>query len=112
MSLSIALMFASVLSVKGQIITTQLQVTVIDELGNFVEGAEVKLFLSEKDYRSDENLAFVGKTNEKGRVKFKEVKTVAYFIDARKGDQNNNGKGVQTGVLTKGKVNKVNTVIE
>ena len=37
---------------------------------------------------------------------------MAYFVEARKDEMNNNGEGVKTGELSEGKINKVNTVIE
>ncbi len=112
--LLIALILILVTSVtsQAQILPTQLQVTVIDGLGNFVEGADVSLYATQKDYQDSKNAVATGVTDAKGRVKFKDLKVQAYFIDARTEEQNNDGEGVQTGVLTKGRLNKVNTVIE
>jgi hypothetical protein len=96
----------------AQLLPTKLRVTVIDGLGNFVEGATVSIYETEKDYLASENAVAVLKTDKKGRVTFKEVKPMAYFVDARFEDKNNDGEGVKTGELSEGKLNKVNTVIE
>jgi len=91
---------------------TKLRITVIDGLGNFVEGASVSIYEKEADYLASENAVETLTTDEKGRVTFKDVKPIAYFVEAKKEDQNNNGEGVKTGTLSEGKTNKVNTVIE
>lgn len=97
---------------SDQLLPTKLRVTVIDGLGNFVEGAKVSIYDNEKNYLASENPIATEMTDKKGRVTFKEVKNIAYFIEARDGDKNNNGEGVKTGKLEEGKLNKVNTVIE
>lgn len=95
-----------------QLLPTKLRVTVLDGLGNFQQGATVSLYESEDAYRSNGKPVAQDKTDEKGRVTFKDLKTISYFIDARKGDMNNDGEGVVTAPLDEGKLNKVNTVIE
>ncbi|MFK7951480.1 MAG: carboxypeptidase-like regulatory domain-containing protein [Ekhidna sp.] len=97
---------------SAQLFKTKLQITVIDGLGNVVEGAEVKLFANETDYKSSENVVTSGTTDDKGRVKFKPLETQAYFLDVRKGDLMNDGRAVKTTVLEKGKTTRVNIVIE
>ncbi|MEQ9405642.1 MAG: carboxypeptidase regulatory-like domain-containing protein [Cyclobacteriaceae bacterium] len=97
---------------NAQILPTKLTVTVIDGLGNVVEGAEVKLYKTEEDYRGSSNPVFTGTSDGKGRVKFKEVESIAYFMEVTKGDMNNNGEGVMTSKLEAKKTNKVNVVIE
>ena len=100
------------LHVEAQLLPTKLRVTVIDGLGNFVPGAMVAIYDNEKDYLASENPVASMKTDSKGRVTFKELETRSYFIEAKKGDMTNDGEGVQTGVLSEGRINKVNTVIE
>ncbi|RED97050.1 DUF4198 domain-containing protein [Marinoscillum furvescens] len=95
-----------------QLLPTKLKITVLDGLGNPTEGVQVKIFKSEEEYRKDENPVAIGLTDEKGRVTFKDVEPISYFIDARKGDMNNDGEGVQTAILQEGRTNKLNTVIE
>ncbi|MFY0598893.1 MAG: Ig-like domain-containing protein [Cyclobacteriaceae bacterium] len=111
MLISAAILF---ISIKGysQLFQTKLKVTVIDRLGNFTENATVTLYTSLEDYRSNKNAAASGTTDEKGRVKFKGLKPMTYYIDARKDDLNNDGEGTQTEALIKGRLNKLNIVIE
>ncbi len=99
-------------SVEDQLLPTKLRITVINGLGNYVEGASVSIYENEEDYRASENAIANGETNKKGRVIFKDLKPMAYYVEAKKGDQNNNGEGVLTGTLSEGKTNRVNTVIE
>mgnify|MGYP001799500044 CR=1 FL=1 len=100
-------------SFQPRLLPTTLKITVIDHLGNVVKGAEVSIYRTEDNYRDNTNPVQEKKiTDEKGRVTFKKLAPVSYFIDARKGDANNDGEGVRTGKLKEGKVNRVNTVIE
>ena len=103
---------SSFTSVEEQLLPTKLRITVIDGLGNFVEGAKVSIYEKEEDYLASKNAAATLVTDKKGRVTFTEVKPMAYFVEANKDDMNNNGEGVKTGELSEGKINKVNTVIE
>ena len=97
---------------QPELLPTSLKVTVIDNLGNFVEGADVTLYGSEDDYNSDSNpIAGPFKTDKKGRVTFKGLAAQSYYIDAKSGDKSNMGEGVKTAVLQEGRINKVNTVI-
>ncbi len=94
------------------LLPTKLRVTVIDGLGNFVEGATVTIYESEDDYRGNNNPIATTLSDEKGRALFKEVNPVSYYIDARKGDLRNDAEGVKTAPLEEGKLNKVNTIID
>ena len=98
--------------VNEQLLPTKLRITVIDGLGNPVEGATVKIFKSQDDYIASENAVQMAESDKKGRVTFKDLEPIGYFIDARKDDMNNDGEGVKTAALSEGKLNKVNTVIE
>ena len=92
---------------------TSLRVTVLDELGNRVEGASVQLFTTDTDYRTEENaVSKIQFTNKKGKTTFKKLKPMPYFVNVLKEDKNNNGAGVQTDTLKAGLVNKVTIVIE
>ena len=95
-----------------QLLPTKLRITVIDGLGNIVEGATIAIYENEEDYRASDNAVAVGTTDKKGRITFKDLKPIPYFIEAKDGQKNNNGEGVMTGKLSEGKINKVNTVIE
>jgi hypothetical protein len=110
--LSVIIMLGVTSSATSQSLKSKLQITVIDGLGNLVEGADVKIFAIEADYKSTKNEVSAGKTDKKGRVKFKGLaEGKVYFLDVRKGDLMNDGRAVQTSPLTKG-TNRVNVVIE
>ncbi len=96
----------------SQVLKTKLQVTVRNDLGNIVEGATVTLYKTQADYENNENPVQSGETDEKGRIIFKELQPVSYFMDVRKGDLNNDGRGVQTTKLIAKKKNIVATIIE
>lgn len=92
---------------------TSLKITVVNELGNTVEGAEVQLFLTPEDHKNETNPATEKLlTNEKGQVKFKDLEPVTYYVLAEKDDKNNWGAGEKIETLQKGKLNKVTIVIE
>lgn len=95
-----------------QLIKTSLTLTVRDEAGNTVEGASVRLFEKEEDYLAEKNPASEGTTDEKGVVKFKNLKSIPYFVLARKEDKDNAGGGEQTGKLEEKKFNKATIVIQ
>ncbi|SMD38404.1 Protein of unknown function [Reichenbachiella faecimaris] len=95
-----------------KLLPTSLKVLVLDELGNPVEGAEVSLFKSEKDYRAGTNL-LVKKTSDKnGEVVFKKLKVSEYFVHADFDGKTNIGGGVLTEKLVEGRINKVNTIVQ
>jgi hypothetical protein len=96
----------------AQIIKTSLTITVRDELGNIVPGVSVKLFEEEADYIAEKNITAEGTTDEKGIVKFKNLKAIPYFVLAKKEDKDNSGGGEQTGKLEEKKFNKVTIVIQ
>ena len=97
---------------NDQLLPTKLRISVIDGLGNFVEGATVTIYDNEQNYVASENAIATLKTDRKGRVTFKDLKPISYFVQATKGDQKNDGEGVVTSPLSEGRINKVNTVIE
>lgn len=95
-----------------QIIKTSLGVTVRDEVGNIVVGATVQLFEKEEDYTAEKNVAAEGVTDEKGYIRFKDLKNISYFVIVRKDDKDNSGGGERTGKLEEKKINKVTIVIQ
>lgn len=95
-----------------QIIKTQMNITIRNELGNTEDGVTVQLFENEEDYKAEKNAVAEGVTDAKGVAKFKDLKAISYFILAKKGDKNNFGGGEQTGKLEAKKINKVTVVIE
>lgn len=100
------------LSSGFQLIKTSLGVTVRDEVGNIVTSANVQLFEKEEDYNLEQNVAAEGVTDEKGYIRFKELKDISYFIIVRKGDKDNSGGGERTGKLEEKRINKVTVVIQ
>jgi hypothetical protein len=111
MKISIAILLMMVL-VSFQIIKTQIAITIRNEVGNTEQGVKVMLFETEDDYTKETNVVAEGETDEKGVVKFKELKPTTYFVIARKGDRDNSGGGEQTGKLEEKRINKVTIVIQ
>jgi hypothetical protein len=111
-STSITLVAIALMLVSFQIIKTQLQVTIRDEVGNTAEGVTVQLYENEDDYKAEKNAAAEAITNKKGVAKFKDMKAISYFVLAKKGDVNNFGGGERTGILDAKKINKVTIVIQ
>lgn len=107
-----ALVGALVMTSGFQIIKTTLNVTVRDDVGNTVEGAKVRLFENEADYKSEEHMSAEGVTDAKGVVKFKDLKAIGYYVIAEKGDLDNSGGGEKTAKLEEKKVNKVTIIIQ
>jgi len=95
-----------------QIIKTSLSITVRDEVGNTVAGANVQLFEKEEDYTNEKNVAVEGVTDDKGYLKLKELKPISYFVIVRKDDKDNAGGGERTGKLEEKRINKVTIVIQ
>ncbi len=90
-----------------------LQVRVIDSIGNVVPGAKVTVYASEADFNDEENEVVPFElSNKKGIVTFKKLEAKSYWILAKKGDMSNEDRGVQTEVLEKGRINKINVVLE
>lgn len=96
----------------AQLFNTSLTITVRDETGNTVEGAEVKLFKSEQDYLKEQNVVMEGTSDAKGLVKLKKMEALSYYVIVRKDDRDNSGGGEIIGKLEEGKFNKVTIVIQ
>ena len=95
-----------------QIFTTSLQVIVRNELGNAEKGVKVRLFKSKEDYDQLINPSTeTFETDEKGKVLFKNLEPVVYYIIAEKDAANNAGAGEQTAALESNKLNKITVVI-
>ncbi len=104
-------LFAAI-AAQAQLIKTSLTLTVRDELGNTVEGASIKLYEKEADYTAEKNQVEEGVTDAKGVIRFKNLKAIAYFVLARKGDKDNAGGGEKIGTLEEKKFNKATVVIQ
>jgi hypothetical protein len=96
----------------GQLIKTSLHIIVRNELGNTESDVNVRLFKSKADYDKLENAATeILKTDKNGKVIFKDLEPVIYYINAEKGSLNNFGAGEETGKLDANKINKLTIVI-
>lgn len=102
---------ATVTSFQIQKSYTRLTITIIDELGNKVEGASVKIYKTKEDYDKLENEVAAETSDSKGRVYFRELEPIAYYVLAEKDDMNNVTLGEKTSVLEENKNNKANIVI-
>jgi len=102
----------SYVDVSAQLFNTSLTITVRDEVGNLVSGAEVKLFKTEQDYLKEENVVMEEASDAKGIVKLKKIEALSYYVIVRKGDKDNSGGGEIIGKLEEGKFNKVTIVIQ
>ena len=97
----------------NDLLPTSLKITVLNELGNPVEGASVQLYTSDEDYRAEKNpVSKAQLTDKKGKTTFKKLASIVYFVNVEKGDKNNDGAGVQTDTLKTGLLNKVTIIIE
>ncbi len=108
----ITIVCLSYINVQAQILNTSLTITVRDELGNTVTGAELQLFENEEDYLKEKNVAFSGVSDSKGVVKLKKLKAISYYIIVRKDDKDNGGGGERIGALEEGKFNKATVIIQ
>ena len=100
-------------SSPDQLFKTSLRLTILNELGNPVEGAKVTLYNSLEDYRQEENpVSATEMTDDKGRVKFSDLEPKVYFVEATKDNMSNAGAGVQTDTLQENRMNKINIIIE
>jgi len=109
------LAFSAILLISSaaQIFDTSIRITILNELGNPVEGAAVQLYHSEEEYRQETNPATeVFYTDKRGQVKIKDLEAKVYYVNAEKGDKNNIGAGVMTDKLEEKKLNKVTIIIE
>ena|SRR6186713_1867795 len=95
-----------------QIIKTQIAITIRNDVGNTEAGVKVMLYEKEEDYTKEVNVVAEGETDDKGVVKFKDLKAASYYVIARKGDMDNSGGGEQTGKLEAKRINKVTIVIQ
>lgn len=96
---------------SSSLLKTQLQVSVLDDAGNFQIGAEVTLYVNAEDYEANKPAMKSQKTDKKGRTKFVGLEPVDYFILVKKGNKDNVLGGERTGQLVEGKINKVNVII-
>lgn len=113
--ITLALIFGSfftTLEQPDQILNTKLKITVLNELGNVVEGAKVTIYKTKADYNAEKNAVQEAQlSNNKGQVTFKKLDAIPYYVLVRKGDMDNAGGGEIVSKLEKKKLNKANIVI-
>jgi len=112
MRYTVVLVAVFILLAGFQIIRTQLTLTVRTDLGNTEPGVTVQLFEKLEDFKTETNAAATGTTDERGTVRFRDLKAIPYFVLARKGDKDNTGGGEQTAALTANRINRVTIVIQ
>jgi len=107
------ILFAIILSTSFQgFLKTSLDITIRDRLGNTVEGVKIKLYKTYEDFNNDTNfIAEPLQTDSRGRVLFKNLEPIPYYISAVKGDANNYGDGEMVDTLIENRRNKVTIII-
>lgn len=91
-----------------------LKITVVDNKGNRVENAEVKLYNNKEDYEAGENpVDSIQKTDEKGKVTYNNLEPDStYYVEVEKGDLNNYMGGEKIADIKNMRVNKITVVIQ
>ena len=109
--LMILLLAITSFSFQG-VMKTSLEITIRNSLGNTVEGVEVKLYKDYKDFEAETNeVTEMQVTDGKGRVQFKGLEGIPYYVSAVKGDENNYGDGEMVNKLVPNRKNKVTIII-
>ena len=94
------------------ILKTSLEIRILNRLGNTVPGVEVRIYNNQDDYTAGKNQIGASQyTDEKGKVLFKDLKAIPYYVSAKKGDLSNFGDAEVTDTLTAGRRNKVTIII-
>ena len=102
----------SAIAQDNKILSTKLQITILNNLGNPVMGAQVSIYESEDDYLGDKNvIGTVMAADKKGRVMFKDLKPIKYYIYARDGSMDNEDGNQHTEKLREGLKNKITVII-
>jgi hypothetical protein len=73
--------------------TTNLQITVKDNLGNSITGATVSLFVDSSDYANGTNSVANSISDASGNVKFTNLSTIKYYFLAKSNCENNFNSG-------------------
>jgi len=112
--LACVLIFGSFVTAPAeQLFPTRMKIIILNSLGNYEDSVKVTLYQNKEDFRNSENAVSEPQyTDKKGKVIFDDLEPKSYYIDAVKGDKNNYGGAQLTPQLDKGKLNKVNIVIE
>ena len=68
----------------------QLQITVVDQEGTLVEGAQITLYATYEEWYNVENPLDSGITDISGKFVFEDLQEVYYFFDIVKGEELSN----------------------
>lgn len=105
-------------TVSEAAVETSLELNILDELGNPVEGALVKLYNSEENYiqESENEIVFSGRSDKNGKVLLQSLEPQAYYFSVTHGASSilTNWEGVVTTEepLKENKINTLNVVIK
>ena len=98
--------------IPNQIVKTNLQITVRNDLGNVESGVNIHLYKTKEDFEKLTNPAAGPlQTDKNGKVTFKDLEAIEYFIGAEKGDLNNFGGGEKTEKLDANRINKITIIV-
>ncbi len=93
--------------------TTDLQITVVNELGQRINAANVTLYQLKTDYINNINAVDFGTTDSKGVVTFKNLRTINYYFYIEKEPATNEFTEQKTiAPLTSNMLNTVTVLIE
>lgn len=117
--ISIALALVVLMACKKDVVeptveSTSLKITVLDDTGNKISNASVKLFETENDYLSETNqVSNTMTTNSSGEVLFDNLSNKKYYWHIEKDCLNNvNTSYTSASVLQLNKVNTINTIVK
>ena len=114
-AVSIVLSFVFVSCNKTEYIDIppQLQITIIDQDGRFVEDAEVKLYTSFDDWYNIAEPLFEAKSDSSGKCLFTNLQETYYYFDVLKGEDMQNSSEVSSieYPLEKGVLNNVTVIL-
>lgn len=93
--------------------TTDLQITVVNELGQRINAANVTIYQLKTDYTNNINAIDFGTTDSKGVITFKNLRTINYYFYIEKAPANNEFTEQKTiAPLTSNMLNTVTVLIE
>ncbi len=93
--------------------TTDLQITVVNELGQRINAANVTLYQLKTDYTNNINAVDFGTTDSKGVITFKNLRTINYYFYIEKEPATNEFTEQKTiAPLTSSMLNTVTVLIE
>lgn len=101
----------SITLLSFQLISTQIKIKVLNNLGATEEGVRIRLFKTEEDYKTEKNTVQEHYTDKKGMVSFKDLEPIPYYINAVKDSKTNAGNGEKSDSLKANMFNKMTVII-